>query len=77
MSAENAENQESLGSEASYGPNFLAAMNDYRAAKATGDAEAIAQAERRLQEVTRSDLAEFERGQGRSSIPRQDLHGRW
>lgn len=59
------------------GSGFFEAMNAYRAARATGDAEVIARAERRLQEVTRADLAEFERGQGRSSIPHQDIHGRW
>lgn len=63
--------------EGSYGSDFASAMNAYRAAREAGDREAMAAAERRLREVTRNDLAEFERRQGRSSIPHQDLHGRW
>lgn len=68
---------EATDEEATYSVGFLAAMNAFREAKESGDAEAMAAAQRRLQEVTRADLMEFEQGQGRSSIPHQDLHGRW
>lgn len=54
---------------------FQEALGAFRQAKATGDREAIAQAEQRLREVTRSQLEEFERGQGRERIPHQDIHG--
>lgn len=58
------------------GGRFLEAMNAYRAARAGGDREEIARAERALQEATRADLEEFERGQGRPGIPRRDIHDR-
>lgn len=54
---------------------FQEAMAAFRQAKATGDRQAMAQAEQRLREVTRSQLEEFERGQGRERIPHQDIHG--
>lgn len=54
---------------------FEQAMAAYRKAKATGDRAAIAEAERHLQDVTRAQLAEFERSQGRDRIPHQDIHG--
>lgn len=55
---------------------FLEAMNAYRVARATGDAEATAEAERALREVTRSELEEYERSQGRPGIPHRDIHAR-
>lgn len=55
---------------------FQEAMAAFRQAKETGDREAMAKAEQHLQEVTRAQLQEFERGQGRERIPHQDIHGR-
>ena len=37
--------------------DFFRAMNAYRAARSTGDAEAAEQAERHLRDVVRSELA--------------------
>lgn len=54
---------------------FEEAMAAYRSAKASGDREATAKAERHLQEVTRERLVEFERSQGRDRIPHQGIHG--
>lgn len=54
---------------------FQQAMAAYRKAKAEGDRAATAEAERHLQEVTRAQLADFERSQGRDRIPHQDIHG--
>lgn len=53
---------------------FEEAMAAYRKAKATGDREAIVRAEQHLREVTRSQLVEFERSQGRDQIPHQGIH---
>lgn len=38
------------------GGDFMAALNAYRAAKRTGDADAIARAEKHLHDVTRAEL---------------------
>ena len=40
--------------------DFLSAMNAFRKAKASGDKDAIAAAERHLQEVVRQEMRDFE-----------------
>ncbi len=40
--------------------NFLSAMNAFRKAKTSGDKDAIAAAERHLQEVVRQEMRDFE-----------------
>lgn len=54
---------------------FQEAMAAFRKAKESGDRQAMAEAEQHLREVTRAQLEEFERGQGRDRIPHQDIHG--